>query len=49
MELNSDYVGIGLRRLGLATEFDGKELRKAKKIYDKDEVAPENLLKLDLE
>ena len=49
IELNTDYVGIGLRRLGLATEFDGKELRKAKKIYDKDEVAPENLLKLDLE
>jgi len=31
IELNIDYVGIGLRRLGLATELDGKKLVKPAK------------------
>jgi site-specific DNA-methyltransferase (adenine-specific) len=49
IELNSEYVGIGLRRLSLATELDGKELKKAKKIYDKVEPDSDNLLNLDLQ
>jgi len=48
IELNRDYVGIGLRRLGLATELDGKKLSKPAKSTKRRETVGDNVLKLDL-
>ena len=48
IELNIDYVGIGLRRLGMATELDGKKLTKPAKSTKRKEVIGDNVLKLDL-
>jgi site-specific DNA-methyltransferase (adenine-specific) len=48
IELNLDYVGIGLRRLGLATELDGKKLSKPAKSTKRRETVDDNVLKLDL-
>jgi site-specific DNA-methyltransferase (adenine-specific) len=48
IELNLDYVGIGLRRLGLATELDGKKLSKPAKSTKRRETVGDNVLKLDL-
>ena len=48
IELNLEYVGIGLRRLGLATELDGKKLSKPAKSTKRRETVDDNVLKLDL-
>jgi site-specific DNA-methyltransferase (adenine-specific) len=48
IELNIDYVEIGLRRLGLATELDGKKLIKPAKSTKRREAIGDNVLKLDL-
>ena len=33
MEFQADYVKVGLRRLGIASQFNGEELRAVDKTY----------------
>jgi site-specific DNA-methyltransferase (adenine-specific) len=48
IELNLDYVAIGLRRLGLANELDGKQLLKPAKSTKRRVPVNEYVLKLEL-
>lgn len=42
IELQEEYVKIGLRRLGLATEYNGETIRKEQKSYQKQVVDTDN-------
>lgn len=45
IEIQEEYVKIGLRRLGIATEYGGKPLRKARRSFEA-ELTPEQQLRL---
>lgn len=46
IELQDEYVKIGLRRLGLATEFKGETLQKPLKTYETDKIQASHSLTL---
>lgn len=46
IELQDEYIKIGLRRLGLATEFNGETLQRPAKTYETDKIQSSHALTL---
>lgn len=46
IEIEEEYMKIGLRRLGIRESYNGKRLRREPKIYEQQDVDPQQQLAL---